>query len=46
MAETTGVPWQDVRDWGVEGQGWSDTLCPYDRRMAGALEPVLRAVLD
>lgn len=26
-----GLTWHDVQEWGVEGQGWSDTLATYDR---------------
>lgn len=29
--EKDGVRWYDVRQLGVEGQGWKDTLAPYDR---------------
>ena len=26
-----GLTWHDVHEWGVEGQGWADTLATYDR---------------
>jgi len=31
-----GITWHDVRDWGVEGKGWSDTASPFDRLPARA----------
>lgn len=31
MTETPTLCWHDLQDWGVEGRGWTDTLCPYDR---------------
>ena len=36
-----GVAWYNVCDWGVEGQGWSDTGRPFDRLPAKA-EGVVR----
>jgi hypothetical protein len=35
-----GVAWHDVRDVGLEGQGWSDTETPFDRLPARAKELV------
>lgn len=29
--EKDGVRWYDIRQLGVEGQGWTDTMAPYDR---------------
>ncbi|MBI3946568.1 MAG: SGNH/GDSL hydrolase family protein [Armatimonadetes bacterium] len=31
-----GLAWHDVREWGVEGKGWADTECDYDRLPARA----------
>ena len=30
------LTWTDIRDLGVEGQGWTDTQAPYDRLPASA----------
>lgn len=46
MADTLVLNWHDLRDWGVEGQGWRDTLCPYDRLPARAEKLVPQAVWD
>lgn len=35
-----GVAWHDVREIGVEGQGWTDTASPFDRLPARAKELV------
>jgi hypothetical protein len=35
-----GVAWHDIRDIGVEGQGWTDTASPFDRLPARAKELV------
>ncbi len=43
-ANETELDWYDVRDWGVEGQGWSETSSPYDRLPAKA-EGVVRAAV-
>ena len=32
----TGIRWTDIREPGVEGQGWRDTTAPYDRLPARA----------
>jgi len=29
--EKTGITWYDIRQLGVEGQGWTDTKAPFDR---------------
>jgi hypothetical protein len=42
--ESSQTLWYDVRDLGVEGQGWSDTKAPYDRLPAKA-EGVVRAAV-
>lgn len=34
------IRWQDAREIGVEGQGWSDTVAPYDRLPARAQDKV------
>ena len=39
-----GVAWHDVRDVGVEGQGWTDTEASFDRLPARAKELVRPAV--
>lgn len=39
--EAEGVRWYDIRQLGVEGQGWTDTKAPYDRLPAKA-EGVVR----
>jgi hypothetical protein len=39
--EKDGVRWYDVRQLGVEGQGWSDTMSPYDR-LPGRAKGVVR----
>ena len=36
------ILWYDVRDLGVEGQGWTDTKAPFDR-LPGTAEGVVRA---
>ena len=35
------LAWHDVRDWGVEGRGWTDTARWFDRLPARA-EPLVR----
>ncbi len=42
--EQEGVRWYDIRQLGVEGQGWTDTLAPYDRLPARAKGVVRDAV--
>ncbi len=42
--EATGVHWYDVRDLGIEGQGWHDTAAPFDRLPAKA-EGVVRSAV-
>ena len=39
-----GVAWYDVKDWGVEGRGWSDTKSYFDRLPAKAEKTVRKAV--
>lgn len=39
-----GVRWMDVKELGLEGQGWSDTKAPYDRLPARAEGKVRDAV--
>ena len=39
-----GVAWYDVRDWGVEGKGWSDTARYFDRLPARA-EGIVRGAV-
>ncbi len=39
-----GIAWYDVRDWGVEGRGWTDTARYYDRLPAKAEGTVRQAV--
>jgi hypothetical protein len=46
MPETSAMQWFNIRDWGVEGQGWSDTLAPYDRLPARAETLVPPTVWD
>ena len=46
MTETAPLKWYNIRDWGVEGQGWADTLCPYDRLPARAEKLVRPPVWD
>lgn len=46
MAEELALTWHNPQDWGVEGKGWSDTLCPYDRLPAHAEKLVPQAVWD
>ena len=46
MVEELALNWHDLKDWGVEGQGWSDTLLPYDRLPARAQKIVPAAVWD
>jgi len=41
---TEDLNWYDVRDLGVEGQGWSDTKAPFDRLPARAEKLVRSAV--
>lgn len=36
MAVAAGVRWTDIRDLGLEGQGWKDTQSPFDRFPARA----------
>lgn len=43
-AEDTGISWFDVRDWGVEGRGFSDTEKYFDRLPARAKGVVRDAV--
>lgn len=40
----SGTVWHDVRDWGVEGRGWSDTARYFDRLPARAEGKVRSAV--
>jgi lysophospholipase L1-like esterase len=40
------LAWTDIRDLGVEGQGWSDTKAPYDRLPAKAERMVREPVWD
>lgn len=42
--EQDGVRWFDIRQLGVEGQGWQDTAAPYDRLPAKAQGKVRDAV--
>ncbi|QDT54571.1 hypothetical protein Pan44_26040 [Caulifigura coniformis] len=42
--EQEGVRWYDIRQLGVEGQGWTDTTSPYDRLPARAKGVVRDAV--
>ena len=44
FTETDGVRWYDIRQLGVEGQGWSDLKAPYDRLPAKAESQVRDAV--
>lgn len=41
-----GLAWYDVRDWGVEGRGWSQTARYFDRLPAKAEGVVRKAVWD
>jgi len=41
LSQHADVTWHDVRDWGVEGKGWSDTARYFDRLPARA-EGVVR----
>lgn len=41
FTEADGVKWYDIRQLGVEGQGWTETKAPYDRLPAKA-EGVVR----
>ncbi len=43
-ARQDAVAWHDVRDWGVEGKGWSDTLRWFDRFPSKAEKSVPQAV--
>ena len=36
LARQDGIAWRDVKDWGVEGKGWSETTRFYDRFPAKA----------
>jgi hypothetical protein len=40
------LAWHDVRGWGVEGKGWTDTARYFDRLPAKAEKTVRRAVWD
>jgi len=40
----TGLEWHDVRDWGVEGRGWMETLRYFDRLPGKAQTSVPEAV--
>jgi hypothetical protein len=40
-AQSADLVWHDVRDWGVEGKGWSDTKRYFDR-LPGNAEGVVR----
>ena len=40
------VHWYDIRQLGVDGQGWSDTKAPYDRLPARAEGKVRKPVWD
>jgi hypothetical protein len=42
--EKEGVRWYDIRQLGVEGQGWTDTMAPYDRLPSRAKGVVRDAV--
>lgn len=42
--EQDGIRWFDIRQLGIEGQGWSDTKSPYDRLPAKAEGKVRDAV--
>lgn len=42
--EQDGIRWYDIRQLGVEGQGWTDTKSPYDRLPAKAEGKVREAV--
>lgn len=44
--ESREIVWRDVREWGVEGRGWSDTERYFDRLPATAKGVVPDAVLD
>jgi hypothetical protein len=44
FTEDTGVRWYDIRQLGVEGQGWQDVKSPYDRLPAKAEGKVRDAV--
>ena len=38
------IQWHDIREWGIEGQGWNDTESPFDRLPARAKEIVREGV--
>lgn len=42
FGQVEALTWYDVRDWGVEGKGWSDTKRYFDR-LPGRAEGVVRA---
>ncbi len=44
FTEKGGIRWYDIRQLGVEGQGWTDTLAPYDRLPSRAKGVVRDAV--
>lgn len=44
--ESREIVWRDVREWGVEGRGWSDTERYFDRLPATAKGVVPDAVWD
>ncbi|MBI4978259.1 MAG: SGNH/GDSL hydrolase family protein [Spirochaetes bacterium] len=46
MAEPTVLDWYDIRDWGVEGKGYDDTLRYYDRLPPKAESMVPKVVWD
>jgi len=46
MNTTPTLNWYDIGDWGVEGRGWTDTLCPYDRLPARAEKLVPQPVWE
>lgn len=41
LGRTTDLVWHDVRDWGVEGKGWTDTKRYFDR-LPGKAEGIVR----
>jgi hypothetical protein len=43
-AEQANIVWTDIRELGVEGQGWPDTKAPFDRLPAKAEDKVRAAV--
>jgi hypothetical protein len=40
VREESGIAWYDIRDFGIEGQGWNDTAAPFDRLPARAEKTV------